>query len=54
MKIYRCIVRSFICDGAADTPDHAIAPGTRRADAPADRECPDCGVAKADFERVEV
>ena len=31
-----------------------IAPGTRWADIPDDWECPDCGVAKADFEMVQV
>jgi rubredoxin len=31
-----------------------ITAGTRWDDIPADWSCPDCGVAKADFEMVEV
>jgi rubredoxin len=31
-----------------------LAPGTLWADVPAGWECPDCGVAKADFEVVEI
>ena len=31
-----------------------IAPGTLWADVPQSWECPDCGVAKADFEAVEI
>jgi len=54
MKTYQCIVCGYIYDEAAGLPDHGIAPGTRWADVPADFECPDCGVAKADFEMVEV
>ena len=54
MKSYQCIVCGFIYDEAAGLPAEGIAPGTRWADIPADLECPDCGVAKADFERVEV
>jgi len=54
MKTYQCIVCGYTYDEAAGLPDHGIAPGTRWADVPADFECPDCGVAKADFEMVEV
>ena len=54
MKTYQCIVCSFIYDEAAGLPDHGIAPGTRWADVPADWACPDCGVAKAEFEMVEI
>ena len=35
-------------------PEHGLAAGTRWADVPADWERPDCGAAKADFERVEL
>ena len=54
MKTYQCIVCSFIYDEAAGLPDHGIAPGTRWADVAADWACPDCGVAKAEFEMVEI
>jgi rubredoxin len=51
---YVCIVCGFIYDEAAGRPEDGIAPGTRWADVPADWACPDCGVAKSDFEMVEV
>ena len=51
---YVCIVCGFIYDEAAGRPEDKIAAGTRWADVPADWTCPDCSVAKADFEMVEV
>ena len=51
---YVCIVCGFIYDEAAGRPEDKIAAGTRWADVPADWTCPDCGVAKADFEMVEI
>ena len=51
---YVCIVCGFIYYEAAGRPEDKIAAGTRWADVPADWTCPDCGVAKADFEMVEV
>lgn len=54
MKTYQCIVCGFIYDEAAGLPEEGIAPGTRWDDISADWACPDCGVAKADFEMVEV
>jgi len=54
MKTYQCIVCGFIYDEAAGLPHEGIAAGTRWDDIPTDWECPDCGVAKADFEMVEI
>jgi rubredoxin len=54
MKTYQCIVCGFIYDEAAGMPEDGIAPGTKWDDIPANWECPDCGVAKADFDMVEV
>ncbi len=54
MKTFQCIVCGFIYDEAAGLPDEGIAPGTAWHDIPADWECPDCGVAKADFEMIEI
>ena len=51
---YVCIVCGFIYDEAAGRPEDKIAAGTRWADVPAEWTCADCGVAKADFEMVEV
>lgn len=54
MNTYQCIVCGFIYDEAAGMPEDGIAPGTRWNDIPANWECPDCGVAKADFEMVQI
>ena len=54
MKAWQCIVCGYIYDETQGDPEHGVAPGTRWEDVPADWSCPDCGVAKADFEMVEV
>ena len=54
MKTYICIVCGFVYDEAAGRPEDGIAPGTLWADVPEAWACPDCGVAKADFEVVEI
>jgi rubredoxin len=54
MKIYQCIVCGFIYDEAVGMPEDGIAAGTKWDDIPADWACPDCGVAKADFEMVQI
>lgn len=48
-----CIVCSFIYDESLGLPSEGIAPGTRWADIPNDWMCPECGVGKADFERLD-
>jgi len=54
MKIWQCIVCSFIYDEAQGLPDDGIPPGTPWAAIPETWECPDCGVSKSDFEMVQV
>ena len=54
MKTYLCIVCGFIYDESVGMPLDGIAAGTRWNDIPDDWACPDCGVAKADFDMVEV
>ncbi|MBU0783308.1 MAG: rubredoxin [Gammaproteobacteria bacterium] len=54
MKTYVCIVCGLTYDEAAGMPSEGIPAGTLWADVPADWLCPDCGVAKSDFEMVEV
>ncbi len=54
MKTFVCIVCGFIYDEAAGRPEDGIAPGTKWSDVPASWEFPDCGVAKSDFEAVEI
>lgn len=54
MKQYVCLVCGFIYDEALGMPEDGIPAGTLWADVPANWECPDCGVSKADFEMVAV
>lgn len=54
MKTYLCIVCGFIYDEAEGRPEDGLAPGTQWSDVPAGWACPECGVAKADFEAVEI
>lgn len=54
MKVWQCIVCGYIYDESKGAPDDGIAPGTKFEDIPEDWACPDCGVAKADFEMIEV
>jgi rubredoxin len=54
MKTYQCIVCGYIYDEAKGILEDDIPAGTLWADVPEDWECPDCGVAKADFEMVQV
>ncbi len=54
MKTYLCVVCGFIYDETAGRPEDGLAPGTRWADVLVSWACPDCGVAKADFEVVEI
>jgi len=54
MKRYQCVVCGFIYDESQGLPEEGIKPGTRWEDIPEDWACPDCGVAKADFEMVSL
>jgi rubredoxin len=53
-KTYICIVCGFVYDEAIGRVEDGIAPGTLWTDVPEDWTCPDCGVAKADFEVVSI
>ena len=53
LKVWQCTVCDVIYDEAEGWPEEGIAAGTRWADVPADWTCPECGVAKADFQMVE-
>jgi len=50
LQVWECIVCGYIYNEATGDPEHGIAAGTRWSDIPDDWTCPDCGVAKADFE----
>jgi rubredoxin len=54
MRKWQCIVCGFIYDEAEGLPEDGIAPGTRWESIPADWSCPECGIAKADFEMVRL
>jgi rubredoxin len=53
MRKFVCIVCGFVYDEALGMPEDGVTAGTRWEDVPADWSCPDCGVAKADFEMVQ-
>lgn len=53
-KVLQCIVCGFVYDESAGLPEEGIVAGTRWADIPEDWACPECGVAKSDFEMVEL
>jgi rubredoxin len=54
MKTYICIVCGFVYDEAAGRPEDGIAVGTLWKDVSDSWSCPECGVAKADFELIEI
>ncbi len=54
MKTNICMVCGFIYDEATGCPEDGIAAGTLWADIPLAWACPECGVAKADFELMEI
>ena len=54
MKEWKCIVCGYVYDETAGDPKEGIPASTRWADVPDSWACPECGVAKADFEMVEI
>jgi len=52
-KSYKCLVCGFIYHEENGFPEERIAPQTRWEDLPEHWKCPDCGVAKTEFELVE-
>ncbi len=54
MKKWQCVVCGFTYDESLGLPGEGIAPGTRWGDIPDDWSCPECGVAKSDFEMASV
>ncbi len=53
MAKYRCTVCGYIYDPQAGDPDNGVNPGTAFEDAADDWVCPECGVGKDMFEKVE-
>jgi rubredoxin len=54
MKVWQCVVCGFVYNEVDGLPEEGIVAGTAWADIPENWACPDCGVAKADFEMVEI
>jgi len=53
MEKYVCTVCGYIYDPEVGDEDGGIKPGTKFADIPEDWVCPECGVGKSEFEKVE-
>ncbi|MFL6636671.1 MAG: rubredoxin [Massilia sp.] len=54
MKTWQCRVCGFVYDEAAGLPDEGVPPGTPWSAIPDDWACPDCGLAKSEFDMEEV
>jgi rubredoxin len=54
MNTYLCIVCGFVYDESSGRPEEGIPAGTHWDAVPADWACPECGVAKSDFEMVVI
>jgi flavin reductase (DIM6/NTAB) family NADH-FMN oxidoreductase RutF/rubredoxin len=53
MAKYQCTVCGYIYDPELGDPDGGIAPGTPFEKIPDDWQCPVCGAAKTEFEKIE-
>jgi rubredoxin len=52
MDKYKCSVCGWVYDPAMGDPDGNIAPGTPFDKIPDNWQCPMCGAAKSDFEKI--
>jgi len=52
MDKYRCIVCGYIYDPVIGDPDKGYPAGTRFEDLPDSWTCPECGVGKDQFEKI--
>ncbi|HHU56214.1 MAG TPA: rubredoxin [Acholeplasmataceae bacterium] len=53
MDKYVCDVCGYVYDPSEGDPSQGIAPGTKFEDLPEDWVCPDCGVDKDNFSKLE-
>lgn len=53
MDKWECMVCGYVYDPAVGDPDSGIAAGTSFEDLPDDWMCPECGVEKDMFEKVD-
>jgi rubredoxin len=54
LRVWQCTACGYLYDEAAGDAAHGLAPGTRWQDVPEDWVCPECGMAKAGFEMIEL
>ena len=54
MKKWQCTICGWTYYEALGLPDDGIPAGTAWADVPDDWNCPECGVAKANFDMAEL
>jgi rubredoxin len=53
MEKYECTACGYIYDPAVGDPDNGVAPGTPFTEIPEDWVCPQCGVEKSLFQKME-
>jgi rubredoxin len=53
MDQWECLVCGYIYDPAEGNPDGGVEPGTAFEDLADDWVCPDCGVGKDMFEKLQ-
>lgn len=53
-RVWMCLICGWMYEEAVGDVDFGIAPGTRWEDIPENWTCPECGVAKSDFEMIQV
>jgi rubredoxin len=53
MAKYRCTVCGYIYEPEKGDPDNGINPGTCFENLPDSWVCPECGVGKEEFERLQ-
>ncbi|VAX19901.1 Rubredoxin [hydrothermal vent metagenome] len=53
MTSYVCNICGYLYDPAVGDPDSGIEPGTAFDDLPEDWVCPECGVPKDQFTKIE-
>jgi rubredoxin len=54
LRVFQCMLCSFVYDESKGMPHDGIPPGTRWEDVPDTWTCPDCAASRADFAMVEV
>lgn len=53
MDKWECLICGYIYDPELGDPENDVEPGTSFEELPEDWVCPECGVGKDEFERLE-